>query len=128
MADFHLFVSGFESSEAKSLDCGQDFIGGFCPIEGPGVFVGGVDVFDDRLLQFLGRAVDAPAQLFFGQQRKKPFDLVQPGSAGRREMDMPVRPFGEPVADRLGLMGGVIVHDDVNVETRPGRTVLRIYE
>lgn len=39
----------------------------------------------------------------------------KPGKRGRREMDMPARPFGEPVADQRGLVGAVGVHDDVNV-------------
>jgi hypothetical protein len=29
---------------------------------------------------------------------------------------MPARALGEPVADRLGLVGGVVVHDEMDVE------------
>src|SRR5437867_2134507 len=29
---------------------------------------------------------------------------------------MPSRPLGEPVADQLGLVGGIIVYDEVDVE------------
>ena len=36
-------------------------------------------------------------------------------------MDMPARTPGEPVADRLRLVGRVVVHDDVDVEV--GRNV-----
>jgi hypothetical protein len=31
-------------------------------------------------------------------------------------MHMPARPFGEPVADQRRLVGGVIVHDEMDVE------------
>src|SRR5262249_61019758 len=44
-------------------------------------------------------------------------DLIEPGRAGRCEMDMPARQFGEPVADERGFVGGVIVLDDMDVET-----------
>ena len=31
-------------------------------------------------------------------------------------MDIPARPLGEPVADRLGLMARHIINDDVDIE------------
>ena len=31
-------------------------------------------------------------------------------------MDVPARALGEPVADQLGLVGAVVVHDEMNVE------------
>ena len=31
-------------------------------------------------------------------------------------MGMPARPLGEPISDGLGLVGGYVVHDDVDVE------------
>ena len=31
-------------------------------------------------------------------------------------MDMPARPFGEPVADQRGLVRGVVVHDEMDIE------------
>ena len=51
-----------------------------------------------------------------GQQGEEPLDLVDPGGRGRREVDVPARPLGEPVADQLGLVGGVVVHHEVDVE------------
>jgi hypothetical protein len=32
-------------------------------------------------------------------------------------MDMPARPFGEPVADQRNLVRGVVVHDEMDIET-----------
>ena len=31
-------------------------------------------------------------------------------------MGVPARPLGEPIPDDFGFMGGVIVHDDMNIE------------
>ncbi len=59
-----------------------------------------------------GAAFDLP----FGDQGEEALDLVDPGGTGRREVDMPVRALGRPVADRLGFVGGVVVQDQMNVE------------
>ena len=80
-------------------------IGGFGPFEGFGVLVCRVDVVEDGALQLLGGAMDAAPDLLVGQQPEPALDLVQPGGAGGCEMGLPARPFGEPVADRLGLVG-----------------------
>ena len=114
--DFRLLFSGFDCSEAEPLDGGEDVIGGFGPFEGFGVLVCRVDVVEDGALQLLGGAMDAAPDLFVGQQPEPALDLVEPGGAGGCEMGLPARPFGEPVADRLGLVGPVVVHDDVDVE------------
>ena len=114
--DFRLVFSGFDCSEAEPLDGGEDVIGGFGPFEGFGVLVCRVDVVEDGALQLLGGAMDAAPDLFVGQQPEPALDLVEPGGAGGCEMGLPARPFGEPVADRLGLVGPVVVHDDVDVE------------
>jgi len=33
-----------------------------------------------------------------------------------RVVGTPTRPLGEPISDGLGLVGGYVVHDDVDVE------------
>ena len=114
--DFRLLFSDFDCSEAEALDGAEDVIGGFGPFEGFGVLVCRVDVVEDGALQLLGGAMDAAPDLLVGQQPEPALDLVQPGGAGGCEMGLPARPFGEPVADRLGLVGPVVVHDDVDVE------------
>ena len=58
----------------------------------------------DRGFQFIDAAVHAASDLPFGQQGEKTLDLVQPGTAGRREMNMPARALGKPVPDQLGLV------------------------
>ena len=44
-------------------------------------------------------------------------DLIDPGCRGGRVVDVPAWPLGEPVADQLGLVCAVVVHDDMGVET-----------
>ena len=59
-----------------------------------------------------------PRRIFFvGDEREEALDLIEPGRTGRCEMDMPARPFGEPVADQRGLVRGVVVHDEMDLET-----------
>jgi len=98
------------------LDSSKNIIGRLCPSERFGIFVDDVEIVENCLFQFRRGTMDTSAQLVVGQQREEPLDLVDPGSGGRREMDMPARAFGEPVSDLIGFVGGVIVHDDVDVE------------
>ena len=60
--------------------------------------------------------MDAAADLLFGDGGEEALDLIDPGTGGRREVNMPSRPRAQPFSDRLGLVGGVIVHDQVDVE------------
>src|SRR6266487_35262 len=42
-------------------------------------------------------------------------DLIEPGRIGRGEVQMDIRMVGEEFADALGLMGGKVVEDDVDL-------------
>lgn len=53
--------------------------------------------------------------LLFGEFGEEAFNKVQPGSACRREVNMPSCPTCEPISDCRRLVSGVIVHDDMNV-------------
>ena len=48
---------------------------------------------------------------------KPELDLVEPRRMCRREVEMHVRVVEEERANRLGLVGGQIVRDDVNLES-----------
>jgi adenylate cyclase len=76
----------------------------------------GFDVSGDGGFEFGGGAMNAAADLLLGQVAEEAFDLVDPRCRGRRVVHLPARPFGEPVADRLGLVAGHVVHDDMDVE------------
>ena len=76
----------------------------------------GIDVGVDSGFQFDGRSMDAAADLVIREQAKKALDLIDPGCRGGREVDVPTRPFGEPVANELGLVGSSIVDDEMDIE------------
>ena len=86
------------------------------PPERSGVLIDSVEVVENRLFELLCRAVDAPPQLLFGDVREEPLNLIEPRSGCRRDVGMPARAAGEPVADHVRLVSGVVVHDDMTVE------------
>lgn len=70
----------------------------------------------DRGFQFFDAAVHAASDLPFCQQGEKPLDLVQPGTTGLREVNMPAQALGQPVPDQLGLVRRVIVLDQMHIQ------------
>ena len=75
-----------------------------------------VDEGGDVGAQGRDAAMDAAPDLALGDQSEEALDLIEPGCAGRGEVDVPARSLGEPVADQRGLVGGVVVHDQMHVE------------
>ena len=110
-----MFCRGIVSAEA--FDGSEDVIGGLGPFEGLGVGVVMTDEVHDVGAQSLDAAIDAAPDLLVGDEREEALDLIEPGRTGGREMDMPARPFGEPVADQWGFVRGVVVHDEMDIET-----------
>ena len=51
-----------------------------------------------------------------GEEPEPAFDLVDPGRAGRGEVQVEAGVPGQPVLDRRGLVGGVVVADQVDVQ------------
>src|SRR6516225_2262147 len=70
----------------------------------------------DGGLQFVHAAMDAALDLLVGEQREPALHLVEPGSAGGREMQVIARVSSEPGSDWWCLVGGVIVEHQVDVE------------
>ena len=68
----------FERLETEALDGGENVVGGLGPAEGFGMGVDGVEVSSDRGFQFFRGAVDAAADLLFGDVGKKALDLIDP--------------------------------------------------
>ena len=58
----------------------------------------------------------AAADLLLGEVGEEALDQAYPGGRGWRVVGTPTRPLGEPISDGLGLVGGYVVHDDVDVE------------
>jgi hypothetical protein len=65
--------------EAEPLDAGQNVVSRFGPEERLGVGVDGLDVGFDGSLQFDGRAMDAAADLSFGELGEEALDVVDSG-------------------------------------------------
>ena len=105
-----------EGFGAISGDGLEDGIGGLGPDEGLGVVVVGLDEGGNVGLEFVDAAMDAALDLLVGEQREPALDLVEPGGAGRREMQVIARVSGEPGFDRRCLVGGVIVEHQMDVE------------
>jgi hypothetical protein len=76
----------------------------------------GVDVAVDGGFEFRRGAVGTSPESVVGQQGEEPLDLVDPGGRGRRVVDVPARPLGEPVADELRFVARGVVHHHVDVE------------
>jgi Enoyl-CoA hydratase/isomerase len=113
-----LYLNGEQSDgSGPALDGSEDIVGGFGPLEWLGIGIVMTDEVHNVGAQSLDAAIDAAPDLFVGDEREEALDLIEPGRAGRREMDMPARSFGEPVADQRGLVRGVIVHDEMDIET-----------
>src|SRR6185295_16047764 len=56
------------------------------------------------------------SELSFGQQRKPALDQIEPGTAGRRKVQMKTRPFGQPAMNRSGFVRSVIIQDQMDIE------------
>ena len=59
----------------------------------------------------------AALQLLARQLGKPPFDLIDPGRRSRCKVHMLMRAAGEPGLDPGRLVGGIIVHHEVNVRS-----------
>ena len=79
--------SDVEGVETEALNGGENVVGGFGPAEGLRIGVDGVEVGLDRDFQFRRRAVDAAADLLFGDGGEEALDLIDPGTGGRREVN-----------------------------------------
>ena len=102
---------------AEAFDGSEDVVGGLDPFEWLGIVIVMTDEVHNVCAQSLDAAIDAAPDLLVGDKCEEALDLIKPGAAGRREVDMPAWPFGEPVADQRGLVRGVVVHDEMDVKT-----------
>ena len=76
----------------------------------------GLDEFGNVGLEIADAVMDTALDLLVGEPGEPAFDLVQPGGAGRREVEVIARVAGEPRLDRRGLVRGVIVEHQMDVE------------
>ena len=85
---------------AISRDCLEDGIGCLGPDEWLGVVIVGLNKGCDIGLELIDAAMDAALDLLVGEQGEPAFDLVEPGGAGGREVEVVARVAGELSFDR----------------------------
>ncbi len=91
-------------------------IRGFGPDEGFGVVVGDIDVAQDGVLEFAGASEDTTSELFFGESGEPSLDEIEPRRTGWGEVEVKTRALEKPTLDDLGLVGLIVVEDEVDVE------------
>ena len=75
-----------------------------------------VEIVHDGLLQFVDALEDAAADAFSGDLGKEALDHVEPRAGRRREVQMEARMPLEPALYRGGLVGSIIIDDQMQVE------------
>src|SRR3989441_5571675 len=111
-----MLVSCPRDSLTKAFDGGEDLVSGLGPHEGLRVAVRAVDVIADGALQFEGTAVRTPTKLPVCELGEEALDLIDPGRAFGREMDMKARASQQPALDQRRLVRAVVVEDEMNFQ------------
>jgi hypothetical protein len=62
----------------------------------------------------VGAGVHAALEQLGGEFGDEALDLVEPGRAGRDEVQVEPRVSGQPAPDGVGLMGGLVVADQAH--------------
>jgi hypothetical protein len=101
---------------AEAFDGSQNLVCALGPFEGLRVSVVQVDEGADVGLLLPDGGVDTSLNLLSGEFSKPALDLIDPRRGTRRKMDMTVRPADEPRFDLGCLVGGVVIHDDTDIE------------
>ena len=101
----------------KTLEFIEDGSGGGGPAERPfvGVVVAYVSV--DLAHQFTHAAKRTATNRLLGDEREPALDLVKPAGVSGRVMNVIARAAGEPGFDLGMFVGGVVVGDQVQLET-----------
>jgi hypothetical protein len=94
---------------------GEDVVSRFGPGEGLWLRVVLGQVVVDGDLQFVDAGVTAPADALGRDFGKEAFDQVEPGRAGRREVQLEARVLRQPGLDLGRLVGGVVVEHEMHV-------------
>src|SRR6266403_4648226 len=109
-------VSCPRDSLTKAFDGSEDRVSGLGPSERPRVAVRDVDVIADRALQFERTAMRAATKLPVRELGEEALDLIDPGRAFGREVDMKARASQQPALDQRRLVRAVVVEDEMNFQ------------
>ena len=77
-----------------------------------------VEVVADGLLELSGRTMRAAADVVLSERGEPALDLIEPRRRSGSEVDMESRVACEPGLDRGRLVGGVVVHHEMDIELR----------
>src|SRR6185312_16162953 len=110
---------------ASALDFGDDVVGGGLPDEGLGVAVPMLGPGGDRRGEIGDTAEGSTAQAFVGEFLEPAFDEVQPGTRGRREMQVPAATVlvRQPFRDLWRGVRGEVVQDDMHIQIARNRGI-----
>src|SRR6266478_4035453 len=100
----------------KSSHTGQNLTGGLRHTKRFGCRVAWTDIGRDRGLERAGAPVRAAFDLLLGELREPAFDEIEPGTPGRREVQMEARPAGQPAVNHRRLVRAVVVENQVDVQ------------
>ena len=101
---------------AIACDRLEDGISSLRPDEGLWVGIVDLDERGDVGLEIVDAAMDAALDLLVAEESEPAFYLIEPGGAGRGEVEVIARVAGEPRFPGRGLVGGVIVEHEMDVE------------
>src|SRR5262249_2085394 len=119
-------VSCLGDPMTKSGDAGEDFISRLGPDKRAGSLVRHRDVLADRSFKGPGAGMGAAFDLLLGQGSEPTLDEIEPGGTGRREVHAEAWPPREPPANQRGLVGAVVVQDEMHVQVGRHGTVDRV--
>ena len=102
----------------RTGDFTEYFGGSLGPDVGLGMAVVVVEIAHDGLLQFVDAFEDAAADALSGDLGKEPLDHVEPRAGRGREVQVKARVPLEPALYRGGLVSGIVVDDEMQVEMR----------
>ena len=100
----------------RSGDFFEDFAGGLGPDEGLWTGIVVFEVFHDGALEFGDTLEGTAADAVSGYLGEEALDHVEPGSRGWCEVQMEAGMPLEPTLHRGGLVGGIVVNDQMKVE------------
>src|SRR5215469_3901214 len=105
-----------QSALRKTGDAGQYLVRRLRPHERLGILVMRGEELLNGSFQLADTTMDTTTKLLVGEFSEPPLHQVHPRSVSGSKVQVVARPLGEPVADQRGLVGAVVVDDDVHVE------------
>jgi hypothetical protein len=115
----HSFASCFDDGQGffGSAMGGEDGFGFGCPCEGLRVLVAMIDPFMDRGFEFRDIMEDAASDALARDLGEEPLNEIEPRAGCWREVQLETLVPGEPPLHILCLVSGVIIDDEMQIET-----------